>query len=189
MAEHPQLVFTCLLAMAGRSCVSTIQTAAQPRPCRSSHAAPFLCFPPQPAAADACGAGAAAADPPQPPASPPRKGLGASAHLRVLNWLVPGVAFLVIGHLASHAAAPSAPGPGAGSGPAWGLHRAGAAFGTIGAGGGPVVVSACGAPGGGGEAVQLVFANYRACAGAGGRGGCGASDWSTSSGWSDGYSA
>ena len=114
--------------------------------------------------------------------------MGAGALLRVLNWMVPVIAFLVIGHLASNAARAGGGGGGGSGGAAWGLHRAGAAFGTLGQGGGPVVVSACGAPGGGAEAVQLVFANYTSCAGARG-GGCGTSDWSTSSGWSDGYSA
>ncbi|KAI8476220.1 MAG: hypothetical protein J3K34DRAFT_516645 [Monoraphidium minutum] len=115
-----------------------------------------------------------------------RGGLGAAGgHLRVLHWLLPGLVFLVIGHLASSHASP--PGCAAG-GEAWGAARpgggGGGAFGPLG-GGGPVVVGACGAPGG--EAVQLVFASYADCAG--GRGACSGSWSSSGSGWSEGYSA
>lgn len=101
--------------------------------------------------------------------------------LRVLNWLVPGLLCIAITHLAtssSHAA-------GAGSSSSW-MQRPGA-FGTL-HGSGPVVVSACGASGGT-DAMQLVFANYANCTAGRGSACSAASEWSTSSGWSDGYSS
>jgi hypothetical protein len=137
---------------------------APPRPPAPAPPAPH-----QASAAAVGGKGAAAA----PPAPDLRRPL--CAHLRVLPWLLPGLAALLIGHLtASHAAA----GPGASP---W-LQRAGA-FGTL-QGAGPVIVGACGggaaAAGGAPEAMQLVFANYAGCAA--GRGGCpaaaaGGGDW------------
>jgi hypothetical protein len=99
----------------------------------------------------------------------------------VLNWLVPGLLFLVIGHIASHVSSDGAAGAAD-----WSGSRPGSpVFGTLHSGP-PIVVGACGAQGA--EAVQLVFANYAGCAAPRG-GGCCSGDWSTGSSWSDGYSS
>jgi hypothetical protein len=115
--------------------------------------------------------GADSKQPAAPPALELRRPL--CAHLRVLPWLLPGLAALLIGHLtASHAGAAGAAQP-------W-LQRPGG-FGTL-QGAGPAIVGACSGGGASGpDAMQLVFANYAGCAAA--RGGCtgaGSPEW----GWS-----
>lgn len=116
------------------------------------------------------------------PLADARRSFGIHSHLRVLNWLLPGIVAIVIGHLASHAGDSS--GATTTASTPW-VHRPGAFRTTHGAG--PVVVGACG--GSRPDAVQLVFASYTSCTGA--HGACSSSsEWSTGSGgWgSEAYS-